>query len=345
MSATPRLVSLDAFRGFTMFWIIGGRPLVLSLTNLLPDPLARAVEAQLSHSTWEGLRAWDLIWPAFLLMVGMSIPFTMAKRRLVEPTGRLLLDALKRAAILFLLGSLRTSIHEGRPQLFELSSALQTIALAYLASALLAFFSIRVQAAAAALILVLYGLLLAFVPAPGMPAATYQQQGNLVAAIDVIGIGRTHEEGWGTVLSAIPAISTALFGMILGEVLRGGRTERQKLGILALSGCGAVAAGWILSPAIPVIMKLWTTSYGLLSAGWACLGFLAFYWIVDIRGYRAWTFPFVVIGMNAVAAYMGQTILPVSRIAAIFTKNMAAPFLIRWLILFWMYRRKIFLKA
>ena len=105
-------------------------------------------------------------------------------------------------------------------------------------------------------------------------------------------------------------------------------------------------------------MKLWTTSYGLASAGWACLAFLLFYWLIDVRGYRRWAFPFVVIGVNALAIYMAGTLVPLHRIVGIFTAGMAASLgpwgalfqaaavlLVEWLILYWMYKRKVFLTA
>jgi predicted acyltransferase len=113
-----------------------------------------------------------------------------------------------------------------------------------------------------------------------------------------------------------------------------------------------------MDPVVPVVMKLWTTSYGLASAGWACLLFLVFYVVVDVCGYRKWTFPFVVIGMNAVAVYMGRTLVPLGRIVGIFTEGpaavmgsfgpmfqAAAVLVVEWLILYWMYKRKIFLAA
>jgi len=125
-----------------------------------------------------------------------------------------------------------------------------------------------------------------------------------------------------------------------------------------MTGVGGVLLGLALSPFIPVIMKLWTTSYGILSAAWSCLLFLAFYWVIDVRGFRKWSFPLVVIGMNAIAIYLGPTLVPIGRIVRIFTKapaealgafgplfSAAAVLLVEWLILFWMYRRKIFLRA
>jgi predicted acyltransferase len=113
-----------------------------------------------------------------------------------------------------------------------------------------------------------------------------------------------------------------------------------------------------MDPFVPVIMKIWTTSYGILSAGWASLLFLAFYWTIDVRGFRKWAFPFVVIGMNALAIYMSRTLIPLSQTIGIFTQPIAATLgsfgplfrecsvlVVEWLILYWMYRRKIFLRA
>ncbi|MFB3825341.1 MAG: acyltransferase family protein [Bryobacteraceae bacterium] len=351
-AAAPRLVSLDAFRGFTMFWIVGGKSLLMALRSF-ETPVAAGIAYQLNHSEWEGLRFYDVIWPAFMLMVGMSIPFAYARRRLSQSERQIRLNALKRAAILFLLGSLRTSISSNRPELVELSSALQPIALAYLVASFLAGASRKVQIGVAAGILGAYALLLHLVP-----PASYLQGDNLVRNVDLWVLGRTHAEGWGTVLSAIPTISTTLLGLLLGQMLMGGRAAREKLKIIALTGAACVALGFALSPAIPVIMKLWTTSYGLASAGWACLEFLLFYAVIDVLGYRKWAFPFVVIGMNALAIYVGQSVVRVHSVVGIFSKPIAAHLgafgplfaasavlAVEWLVLYWMYRRKIFLRA
>jgi predicted acyltransferase len=123
-------------------------------------------------------------------------------------------------------------------------------------------------------------------------------------------------------------------------------------------GFACVITGLILDPVVPIIMKLWTTSYGLASAGWSCLLFALFYWIIDVRGLRGWVFPFVVIGMNALAVYMGRTLVPLDDIVSIFSRGIAAHLgnfgslfealaviLVEWLILYWMYKRKLFLTA
>jgi predicted acyltransferase len=323
-STTARLTSLDAFRGFIMFWLAGGTAIIHAIAGLGKNPVSDWLRYEFDHSAWVGLHFYDLIWPAFMLMVGVSVPFSFAKRSLTSTRRQWILHALKRASILFLLGSLRTSLNHGSPQWIELSSALQPIAVAYFVAALLVDKSPRLQAAVGALIVVGYALLLALVGAPGIPAGSYQINANLVTAVDLAVLGRSHPEGWGTVLSTIPTISTTILGLLLGGLLRSNRTHRTKMEIIGFAGVSGVALGWALHPVIPVIMKLWTTSYGIASAGWACLLFLPFYWIADVRGYRTWAFPFVVIGVNAVAAYMGMTLIPISRHVSVVTKGLVA---------------------
>jgi len=355
---TKRLVSLDAFRGWTMFWIVGGAALVGGLQALNPNPLINGVVYELNHTDWQGLRFYDLIWPSFMLMTGMSLPFSYAKRSLTQTHRQIFMRVLRRFAVLFLLGSLRESIQFNHPYLVELSSALQPIAVAYFAAFLLVRRSWKFQASVGAGILVCYALLLAFVPGPGVPAGSYDRNANLVLWTDLATVGRVLPEHWGTVICTLPTISTTILGMLLGELLMTNRSAANKMKIIGLVGLSGVALGWALNPVIPIVMKIWTTSYGLASAGFACLMFLVFYWLIDVRGYRRLAFPFLVIGMNAVAIYMSESIIPWSKTVAIFMYPFAgtlgsftplfhaiAVLTVEWLVLYWMYKRKIFLTA
>jgi len=355
---TKRLSSLDAFRGWTMFWIVGGSALVAGLQALNANRVINALVYELNHSDWQGLRFYDLIWPSFMLMTCMSLPFSYAKRSLTQTHRQILMRVLRRFLVLFLLGSLRESIHFNRPYLIELSSALQPIAVAYLAAFLIVRRSWRFQAAVGAGILVFYALLLAFVPAPGVPAGSYDRNANLVLWTDLVTVGRVLPEHWGTVICTLPTISTTIVGMLLGELLMTNRSTASKMKTIGMVGLSGVVLGWALNPVIPIVMKIWTTSYGLASAGFACLMFLVFYWLVDVRGYRKLAFPFLVIGMNAVAIYMSESIIPWSNIVAIFTHSLGgtlgsftplfhaiAVLTIEWLVLYWMYKRKIFLNS
>jgi predicted acyltransferase len=361
--ATPRLVSLDSFRGFIMFWIVGGGAIAVGLQALGHNWFSDNLIYQLNHSEWEGLRFYDCIWPSFMLMVGVSIPFSYAKRSLTQTHQQMLFHAVKRFVILMLLGGMRESVSLGSPRLIELSSALQPIAVASLAAFLLVRKSWKFQAAVGASILVGYLLLLALVPVPGLGAVSYEKGANLVWAIDKALLPhRTGEavflEGWGTILSTIPTIATTILGLLLGRLLKSQLTAQRKMAIIATMGVGGLVVGYIVSLFVPVVMKMWTTSYGVLSASWSVLMFLCFYWIIDVLGYRKWGFVFVVIGMNALAVYLCNTVTRLHEIVGIFAKAPVAAmgpvgplfaalafFAVEWGILYWMYKRKIFLTA
>lgn len=358
VAAPARLTSLDAFRGWTMFWIVGGGAIMTGFQALGSNPVIDTLVYQLDHTPWQGLRYYDLIWPCFMLMTGMSLQLSYARRSLTMTHRDIALRVVRRVVVLLLLGSLRESIHLNHPYLVELSSALQPIAVAYLAAFLIVRRSWRFQAAVGAAILLGYGGLLALVGAPGAPGGSYRLGENLVAAVDVAVLGRTHPEGWGTVLTTIPTIATTILGLLVGRLLSSSLAQKSKLRILTLVGASAVVLGLGMDPVVPVVMKLWTSSYGIASAGWACLLFLVFYWIIDVRGHGAWAFPLVVIGMNAVAVYMSRTLIPLTKFVGIYTAAPAAAMgrfgplfqaiavlSVEWLILYWMYRRKIFLTA
>ena len=166
-AAPERLGSLDAFRGFVMLWIIGGEGLMVGLAALGHNRVIDALVYELNHSPWQGLRFYDCIWPSFMLMVGVSVPLSFAKRSLTQTYQQQLVHAAKRAIVLFLLGSLRESVLLGSPYLIELSSALQPIAIAYFVAVLVARKSWRFQAWLGAGILAGYALVLAFMPSSG----------------------------------------------------------------------------------------------------------------------------------------------------------------------------------
>jgi predicted acyltransferase len=360
---TARLVSLDAFRGFIMFWIVGGGAIALGLQALGHNWFTDTMIYQLNHSAWEGLRFYDCIWPSFMLMVGVSIPFSYAKRSLTQTHQQMLFHAVKRFVVLMLLGGMRESVSLGSPRLIELSSALQPIAVASLAAFLLVRKSWKFRAVVGASILVGYLLLLALVPVPGVGTVSYEKGANLVWAVDKAllphRIGEeVFLEGWGTILSTIPTIATTILGLLLGSLLKSQLTTQRKMAVIAATGVGGLAIGYVVSLFVPVVMKMWTTSYGILSASWSVLMFLFFYWIIDFLGYRKWGFVFVVIGMNALAVYLCNTATRLHEIVGIFTKGPAAAmgslgplfaalafFAVEWGILYWMYKRKIFLSA
>ena len=363
-SGAERLLSLDTFRGFTMFWIVGGSMLAKALFTVSHNAVMAAIIRQLNHSPWFGLRFYDCIWPSFMLMVGVSIPFSMAARSRTQTHSEQLWHAFRRALIIFLLGSVRESISLGSPFLVELSSALQPIAIAYFVAFLMARRSWRYQAALAGTILAVYACVIAFVSAPGVAAPSYAFNQNLVHSVDIAVLGQHHwdiwpyrDEGWGTVLVIIPSIATTLIGLLVGELLMISRSLKYKAGIIGAIGIGLLIVGFGISPWIPIEMKMWTTSYGLASAGVACLEFLFFLWPVDLVRLRKWTIAFVPFGRNAIFIYMLTSLISIQAETDVFTAPIAAhlgrgsqlfeaaaALAVEWLILFWMMQRKLYVK-
>jgi predicted acyltransferase len=362
--AAERLLSLDAFRGFTMFWIVGGGFLMAGLQALGHNVVVDLIVRELHHTSWIGLRFYDCIWPSFMLMVGVSVPLALAKRSLTESYNQQLLHAIRRAAILFLLGSVRESISLHSPFLIELSSALQPIAIAYLVAFLVARKSWQFQASLAGIILAAYACVLAFVPAPGIPAGTYVLNHNLVHYVDMALLGPHYNiwpdtpQGWGTVISTIPVISTTLFGLLIGELLLTPVSKATKAKVIGGMGVLFLAVGFGLSPVIPIEMKMWTTSYGLASAGVACLEFLFFFWLIDMACCRKWCIVFTPFGMNAVFIYMAVSLISFRAGTEVFTHPIAThlgrggvlfdalgALGVEWLILYWMMKRGILIKA
>jgi predicted acyltransferase len=358
---SSRLVSLDTLRGFTMFWIVGGVAIITSLESFGSCKVTEFLVRQLDHSPWVGLRYYDCIWPCFMLMVGVSIPFAYAKRSLTQSYPQMLWHAVLRFAVLFLLGSLRESVNMNSPHLIELSSALQPIAVAYLISFILVRKSWKFQAVTGLMILFIYGLAVALIPVPGVGSGSYARNANLVWFVDRILLpGRVSEdvfiEGWGTMISMIPPAATSILGLLMGRLLMTQESHNYKMRIMAFTCIGVLATGYIVSVFVPVVMKMWTVSYGLISAGWACTMLLIFYWFIDVLGFKKWAFFFVVIGVNALAVYLSDTVMRLSAISDVFTKDLAelmgsfGPLFmavvyvgLEWIILNWMYKRKIFL--
>jgi predicted acyltransferase len=363
-AGTKRLSSLDTFRGFTMFWIVGGGMLAEGLNTIRHNAATAALIRQLNHSPWFGLRFYDCIWPCFMLMVGVSVPLSIAARSRSQTHSQQLAHAIRRAIIIFLLGSVRESVSLGSPFLIELSSALQPIAIAYLVAFLVARRSWRLQAGLATAILAVYACVLAFVPAHGVPAGSYAFDHNLVHSVDIAVLGQHHwdiwpyrDEGWGTVLVVFPTISTTLFGLLIGELLMISRSLSYKAAVIGGMGVGLLALGFGISPWIPIEMKMWTTSYGLASAGVACLEFLFFLWIVDIAGLRKWSIIFSPFGRNAIFIYMLTSLISIEAGTDVFTRPIAAhlgrgselfeataALAVEWLILFWMMRKNIYVR-
>jgi predicted acyltransferase len=349
-----------------MFWIIGGRELLLAAIGLFWTQPPATLEYQLEHVDWVGFSAWDLIMPLFLFVVGAAMPFSFS-RRLEQGASKkqLLAKVLRRTVILFILGM----VVQGHLLDFDLSTlhiycnTLQAIAAGYLvAGILLLYFGLVVQIAVTIALLVGYWLLLRYVPFEGHPAGTIEPNANLALAVDKF-ILRGFIDGtqppYTWILSSLTFAATTMLGVFAGHILRASINAWNRLLALAVLGLACLAGGWAWAEwgGMPIIKHIWTSSMTLWAAGWSYLLLAAFYLLIDIIGWRRWAFPFVVIGMNAITIYVGRFFIPFNGISETLVGGLAGhvaaagPLLIQftavllaWLLLYHLYRQRIFLR-
>jgi len=357
-----RVMAVDALRGFDMFWIVGGGELVQRAIRIFADPIPASLERQFGHVQWEGFAAWDLIMPLFLFIVGTSMPLAYARRMERGQTRRdLYAHMIRRVAILWVLGM----IAQGNLLTFDpakvhfYSNTLQAIASGYaIATVVMLNVGVMGQAISTAGLLVLYWLLLTFVPAPGSGAGMLESHANLALYVDEFILGRFRDGTTYTwILSSITFGATVLLGVMSGHMLRAVKPARTKALWLFGSGIAGIALGLLWGLWSPIIKHIWTSSFVLYAAGWSFLLLAAFYCIVDVLQFRRWAFVFVVIGMNAIVAYMIGELFSVGFFedrlfggaahkmpaSAAFSLSVIV-FGIFWLGLYLMYRKKIFVR-
>jgi predicted acyltransferase len=385
-----RLTSLDVFRGVTMLFMASEVLHIPSVARTFPDSAtARVLADQLDHRLWVGCVPWDLIQPAFMCMVGVALPFSIASRLARgQSFGRMLLHSLWRASILIALGIFLRS--QGRPQTyFTFEDVLTQIGLGYVFLFLLAWTNPRVQWAAATAILVAYWAAFALYPLPppgfdtssvGVPpdwphqlsgfAAHWNKNTNLAQAFDVWFLNLFPRErpfafnsGGYLTLNFVPSLATMIFGLIAGDVLRSRLSERERVRFLVKAGLAGLALGTLIHVLgiNPIVKRIWTPSWTLFSTGWVVLFLAGCYYIVDVRQSRGWTLPFLVVGANSIAMYvlvhvavdyverafvthLGRA--PFEVFGAVFAPVLlgAATLAVFWLVLFWMYRKRVFVR-
>jgi heparan-alpha-glucosaminide N-acetyltransferase len=387
-----RLTSIDAYRGFVMLLMMAEVLRFKAVSRALPDSRFWDFLAHhQSHSGWVGCTLHDIIQPSFTFLVGVALPYSIASRRSRGQTfARMTLHAWWRALLLVVIGVFLRSLDAPRT-VWAFHDTLSQIGMGYGFLFLLGFRPARDQWIALALILAGYFAAFALYPLPpadfdyqkvgvsaawlkedGLSgfAAHWQKNSNLAWAFDRWWINlfpRDKEfmgEGGGyATLSFIPTLGTMILGLLAGGVLRSDRTPRAKMRWLVSVGLISLTVGWLLGALgiCPVVKRLWTPTWVLFSGGWCFLLLAAFYGVVDLCGWKRWTFPLVVIGMNSIAAYciahLFQAFVARSlqtHLGYSFFRLAGAPYepfllggavlLVYWLILYWMYRRKVFLR-
>jgi heparan-alpha-glucosaminide N-acetyltransferase len=350
-----RLLSLDAYRGFTMFLMVSAG---FGLSVLADNPSWAWLARQVDHTAWAGCNLWDLIQPSFIFIVGVAMPFAFAIRQgRGETRAQMFRHAFKRSFMLLFLGVIRVCMSDNK-LIFDLTTVLQQIAVAYF----LAFFvlgrGMKVQLITALLILISDWALFQFWPGVG-PGGPYAINANFHSAVELWVFGHQSPGGY-TGFNAWGSTATVIFGIMAGELLRKEIRDMSKVWYLVLAGIAGIIIGLLLGPFIPVVKKIWTPSWTIFSAGWGSLLLAVFYWTIEIRNWRKWCFVFMVVGMNSIAIYMIVSFLrgSVDDWLGVFTRGFLEPLgsagviiqsclvlAVFWYITYWMYKRQIFLKV
>jgi heparan-alpha-glucosaminide N-acetyltransferase len=353
---TERLLSLDAYRGLIMLTLMAGG----IFHSLKGHAIWDWFYVQNEHVAWEGCVYWDLIQPSFMFMVGVAMPFAFARRTaLGESWGEQFRHVFVRAFNLLVIGFLLDNFRATSIQIGFIR-VLQQIAVGYV----LAFFvvgkSFRAQGAVAAGILIGYQILWMFNPWNGAGGPWAKGNENIGSAFDMWLLGR-HYSGYYVGMNAIPSTATIIFGVMAGSLVAQRRPHSDTIKLLLAWGIAGVAFGFAVGPWWPLIKRIWTPSFTVVAAGCTTLLLLAFYWVIDVSGWRRWSFPLVVVGMNSIAAYvianlfggwfqglsyawiawlkgpLGDSWFPVFQ-HALFAAA-------AWAVLYWFYRRRIFFKV
>jgi predicted acyltransferase len=360
-NAFNRLISLDAFRGLT---ILG----MLMVNNMALDA---ATPKLLTHAPWnEGVYIADLVFPWFLLIVGVALPYSFgAQQKKGLSWGNFILKALWRTLILILLGCLIDSSLIKEP-VFDLG-VLQLIGLAYFIAALAIKLPRYWRAGLAGLFLLGHWAAIRFIPIPGIGAGSFTENQNLINYLNQVYLQSLHLKG---IISTIPTSAMVLIGSVVGELLRTeSYSAKQKLGYLFFTGIALALLGWLWNLDLPFNKSIWSASYIVYTAGLGLIGLGIFYALLDVKLWRAWALPLVVLGANAITAYVLPILvkihilmewsLPQPNGAMVSLQqawlnlcyNTAGRYwggwlytfwyiLVWWLVLYYMYRKRIFLK-
>lgn len=366
MKKNGRLLSLDILRGFDMSFIMGGEVVLICLAGIFPG--MKVLGEQMGHSVWDGFTFYDLIFPLFLFLSGISFPFSMAKQlSMGKSKGAISLKVLKRGFILVLLGVVYNGLLQFDFDTLRYASVLGRIGLAWMFASLLYIWLKRKWLVLfSAVVLLGYWALLAFVAAPDAPegASSFSMEGCLVGYVDRCFLpGTLHNvihdpEG---ILSTLPAIVTALLGIFTGDFVRSKSVSNEYKKVAAMFGVAIVllVAGYLWDVLFPINKNLWSSSFVCCAGGWSLLLFAFFYLVIDVIGWNRLTFPLRVIGMNSITIYLAQQFLDFSKpVNTIFSGVInllpqeyctlgwwCCYMLVCWCFLYFLYRMKVFLKV
>lgn len=367
-SGSQRLYSLDALRGFDMFWIIGGERIFNALSKATNAPLWNSLSHQLSHPDWNGFRFYDLIFPLFLFIAGVATPYSVGRYlEKAVPRRKLLWRVIKRGLILVLLGIIANNGLRIQPiSEMRFGSVLGRIGLAYMFANIIYLYTQkqRSQIIWTAGLLLGYWILLLCTAAPGFPAGDLTIEGNFASYVDrlllpgKLYVNDIHDpEG---LFSTIPAIATGLLGILTGSFLKNSNlSPYAKVTRLIVLGTVLIIVSLVWNIIFPINKNLWSSSFAMLVGGISMLLMAVFYYIIDVKGYKKWAFFFVIIGMNSILIYLSGHFIDWNYSTNAFFEWLlqlaAQPYhslifalcyiAVKWGFLYFLYKKKVFLKV
>lgn len=346
-------MSLDALRGFDMFWILGADALVRALDRMGNNPFTKFLAAQLSHKEWNGFAFYDLIFPLFVFIAGVSLVWSLRKEMAKHGRAGACRRVIRRGLLLVVIGIFYSGGFSAEWPNIRLLGVLQRIGLAYMFAGLIfCFLKPLAMAVLCGGLLIGYWALMTFAPirdiqltqdnleqlaqaagttnslafarsayagAIGSTSGKFGKGYNVSNHFDFQYLpGRRYDVYWDPegILSTIPAIATCLLGVFAGLLLSNSNlSDHRKLACLFSLGAAAVLVGFLWGRQFPVVKKIWSSSFVLVAGGYSAMLLGAFYWIIEMRRWRGWCQPFVWIGMNSITVYLANNIIGFRRLA------------------------------
>ncbi|KAF0140862.1 MAG: hypothetical protein FD122_2035 [Stygiobacter sp.] len=357
-----RVISVDALRGFDMFWIIGGEYIFKGLDRAVNNSITNEISAQLDHAEWLGFTFYDIIMPLFMYLVGVSMVYSFRKRLSVDPSKpNLWKHILIRIFWLWILGMML----QGKLLTYDIneikfySNTLQAIAAGYIIAALFILnLSIIKQIIATVGLMLVYWAVMVFAPIPGLGSGHFAPEVNFALYIDKLLLGKFQDGTTYTwIISSLNFGATTMLGVFTGYLLQSDNKPVTKLYYLIIAGVALVVSGEVWGLVLPSIKHIWTSSFVLFSGGVCVLLLAFFYLLIDVLNFKKWSLFFIIIGSNAIAAYVSASLFNFTLVSVIFVGGLekyvgawywfilaTSGVAVLFLILRYMYKNKIFVK-
>jgi predicted acyltransferase len=357
-----RLLSLDVYRGLTMFLLIAEYTLIYDhlISPEFQGTILASIGIQFHHHPWNGLRFWDLVQPFFMFIVGVALPFSTQKRlQRGDSQSQLTKHAVQRSLLLLLFGWMLYCIQPGNIT-FRFQNVLAQLSFTYLLAFLLMKRSFRVQFSVSIFLLVLTEFIYRTFPVSGFNQP-FTPDHNFGAYVDMLISGELSGGHWVS-FNALPTAAHTIWGVLAGKLLLSERSSGEKLKLLMISGVIGLIAGYALDPITPIIKRISTSSFVLASGGWSLLALAFSYWLIDLKKIQRWSRFLIIVGMNPLFIYLFaeagggkwlySIVMPFSNglmgwageaVAGLVTSVVV--WFMLWYICYWLYKHKIFIKV